>query len=175
MQAHLDSRRHAPAAIRCPGARCGRTFVKPSDLVQHFEAGTCPSGMTRARLNQEVVRRDGNNIITNPNRLITGPGGSRTVPTESYLATERSWNGYAYECLLCSRDFSSLHALNQHLQSPAHAAKIFRCPNSQCMLQYSALSALVQHVERDRCGIRQNPQVRGMLDEVVPGMRRIAM
>ncbi|VDB95425.1 unnamed protein product [Peniophora sp. CBMAI 1063] len=102
LQAHLNSRRHAPAIVRCPGARCGRSFVNPSDLVQHFEAGTCPSGMTRARLNQEVVRRDRNNVITNPNRLLTGPDGARSVPTTSYLASERSWN----ESRACHEDLS---------------------------------------------------------------------
>lgn len=131
--------------------------------------------MTRAWLNQEVVRRDRDNIVTNPNRLLTGPDGSRSAPNPSYLATERSWNGRAYECFLCSRTFSSLNALNQHLQSPAHATKIFRCPNRECMRQYSALSALVQHVEHDRCGIRQNPRVQGILDGVVSGMSRIAL
>ncbi|KZV77541.1 hypothetical protein PENSPDRAFT_568092 [Peniophora sp. CONT] len=175
LQAHLNSRRHVQAAVRCPGAQCGRTFVKASDLVQHFEGGTCPSGMTRARLNQEIVRRDRNNIITNPNRLLTGPDGSRSAPEPSYLATERSWNGWAYECFLCSRTFTSLTALNQHLRSPAHATKIFRCPNSECMRQCSALSALVQHVEHDRCGIRQNSRVQGLLDGVVSGMGRIAL
>lgn len=39
--------------------------------------------------------------------------------TSTYEATDMAWNGDAYECYLCHRDFNSLRGLNQHLASPA--------------------------------------------------------
>lgn len=35
-----------------------------------------------------------------------------------YEASDRAWNGAAYECYLCHRAFNLLAGLNQHLNSP---------------------------------------------------------
>ncbi|KAI0049135.1 hypothetical protein FA95DRAFT_1604666 [Auriscalpium vulgare] len=171
---HLNSSTHQPRNVRCPGRGCGRAFVSMSALTLHFESGTCPSGLTREQLNKAVVRLDRNNVVTNPNRLIAGPQGqSAPASTKSY-ATARAWNGVAYECFLCNKVFSTLHALNMHLASPRHEDKIYRCPKGDCMQEYSTLSALCQHVENGSCGVRRFRQVQDMMDGLVNGMRSLA-
>lgn len=69
------------------------------------------------------------------------------------IATERSWNGYGYECYLCHREFGSLTGLNQHLKSPAHEQNLYKCPNRACGREYKLLSGLVQHFESESCGV----------------------
>ncbi|KAA1478130.1 hypothetical protein DENSPDRAFT_787681 [Dentipellis sp. KUC8613] len=173
LDSHLGSSVHQPRNVICPGRGCGRAFVSGSALVLHFESGTCPSGLTRQELNRLVVRADRNNLITNPSRLIAGSDGARAPPITKTWATERSWNGYAYECFLCNRCFGTLVSLNKHLQSPRHEEKIYRCPNATCQMQFPTLSSFVQHAENGRCGVRQFKQVKNALDEIVGGMRSL--
>jgi hypothetical protein len=176
LNAHLNSSLHKPKSVRCPGNNCGRGFVSFSALVLHFEAGTCPSGLTRDQLNRMVVRMDRNNAITNPARLIGGPGGYSPANVTTSWATERSWNGYAYECFLCHNTFRTLHALNAHLQSPRHQEKIYRCPNRQaCGLEFRVLSALTQHVESGKCGVSRFKEVQDVIDSLSSSVRRITL
>ena len=86
LRQHLNSRIHQPANLRCPGRGCNRFFVSPAALTLHFEAGTCPSGMTREQLNRMVVRADANNYITNPSRLLMGPSGWNEPPPPSTIS-----------------------------------------------------------------------------------------
>jgi Zinc-finger double-stranded RNA-binding/Zinc-finger of C2H2 type len=173
---HLNSRVHRPANVRCPGRDCNRTFVSYAALVLHFESGTCPSRMTREQLNRFVVRVDTNNYITNPARLLTGPLGRSEPPASTVTwATGRSWNGYAYQCFLCNRTFDTLPRLNQHLQSPVHQDKIYRCPKSDCRIEFVALSGLCQHVEGGSCGVRMFRQVRDVMDSLTMGFNTLTM
>ncbi|KAH9168398.1 hypothetical protein EDB89DRAFT_2245230 [Lactarius sanguifluus] len=136
---------------------CGRGFQNQNNLQQHLNSklhrpstisGACRSGMTREQLNRLVVRADRNNYITNPARLLGGPPGGYEPPmTTSAWVTERSWNGMEYECFLCHSTFKTIDRLNQHLKSPAHDEKIYRCPKPDCRVEFAALSALCQHVE----------------------------
>lgn len=165
LQSHLNSKIHAPRSIKCPGRGCGRAFVSVSALILHAESGTCPSGVTRAQVDSLVVRLDRQNIITNPARMIRGPDG--TVPEEpKYWATDRSWNGRAYECFLCKTEFKTLPALDSHLKSPRHRARIYHCPQAGCGMEFRVLSALSQHVESDSCGVRANRQVQDIMDRL---------
>ena len=121
--------------------------------------------MTRDQLNRLVVRRDTPNYITIRERLIDGPLDGRyepPPPTDTW-ATERSWNGEAYECFLCGGTFETLARLNKHLQSPPHAQKIYRCPKSDCRTEFATLSGLYQHVEGGTCGVRVFRQVRDVM------------
>ncbi|KAF8578657.1 hypothetical protein K439DRAFT_1663607 [Ramaria rubella] len=118
LKSHLKSATHVFKTVCCPGAGCDRKFVSMAALVLHFESGTCPSGLNRAELNRLVVRMDRNNVITNPARLISGPDGYEPATVTRTWATERSWNGSAYECFLCHGSYRTLYALNAHLQSP---------------------------------------------------------
>ncbi|KZT35199.1 hypothetical protein SISSUDRAFT_990851 [Sistotremastrum suecicum HHB10207 ss-3] len=172
---HLRSSTHQPKNVRCPGLGCGRSFVSHSALLLHFEAGNCPSGMTREELNRIVVQADRNNIITNPARLIAGPQGYQQPSATDYWATARSWNGSAYECFLCHGTFRSLQSLNAHLQSPTHRERIYRCPNQSCGIEYSVLSALCQHVENGSCGVSRFRAVRNALDSLATNMRLLTV
>lgn len=102
--------------------------------------------MNRQRINAEIRRLDRNHVITT--RLIEYPSSNSNT-----IASERSWNGYQYECALCARGFNTLSALNQHLNSPAHEQRLYRCPGRGCGREFIVLSGLVQHVESESCGV----------------------
>jgi len=176
LRQHLNSKVHQPANVRCPGRGCNRSFVSHAALVLHFESGTCPSNMTREELNRLVVRADTNNYITNRTRLLTGPQGHYEPPAPTKMwATIRSWNGWAFECFLCNSTFGTLDRLNQHLQSPRHEEKIYRCPKSDCGMQFVALSGLCQHVEGGSCGVRRFRPVRDVMDGLTRGFNTLTM
>jgi hypothetical protein len=107
---------------------------------------------------------DHNNAITRP--MITLPGYAN-VET---IATERAWNGQAYECYLCTRQFASLHALNNHIKSPVHEQNLYRCPKLSCRREYKALSGLVQHVESESCGVMRFGMVQGQARSGIQNM-----
>ncbi|KAI0294628.1 hypothetical protein B0F90DRAFT_1811632 [Multifurca ochricompacta] len=173
---HLNSKLHRPNTIRCPGRGCKRSFVSPSALTLHFESGSCASRMTREQLNKLVVRADKNNYITNPARLLGGPPGEYEPPlTSTTWATERSWNGEAYECFLCNSTFKTLERLNQHLQSPRHEDKIYRCPKQDCRTEFVTLSGLCQHVEGGSCGVRMFKQVQNVMESLTRGFNAITI
>ena len=161
--------------MSCPGAGCSRSFSSYARLALHFESGTCPSGMTREQLNRLVVRADKNNFITNPARLLGGPGGYEPRPSATVWATELSWNGEWYECFLCNAEFRTLDSLNRHLQSPRHDSKIYRCPKSDCRKEFVTLSGLCQHVEGGSCGVRMFSQVRNTMKSLTGGFNRITI
>ena len=176
LRQHLNSKVHRPADVRCPGRGCNKSFVSHAALVLHFESGTCPSRMTREQLNRLVVRADTNNYITNPNRLLTGPMGRYEPPTPTVMwATDRSWNGSAYQCFLCNKTFDKLVHLNQHLQSPSHEDKIYRCPKLDCRIEFGTLSGLCQHVEGGFCGVRMFRQVRDVMDGLTRGFNALTV
>ncbi len=168
LKQHLDSETHQPSNIECPGCGCDKTFITATALALHFESDTCPSGMTREQFNRLVVRADRNNVITNPSRLIGGMGYEALKDTSTW-ATERSWNGVAFECFLCHSTYSTLYVLNQHLKSLAHERKIYRCPKSDCRAEFVALSALCQHVEGGSCGVRMFRQVQDAMETLTRG------
>ncbi|QRV87649.1 C2H2 zinc finger [Ceratobasidium sp. AG-Ba] len=167
---HLKSSIHVPKTLACPGRGCTKKFSTPANLVLHLETNTCVSGITRQSINRTVARLDRGGLITNPNRMITGT-------TESYQATQRSWNGYNYECYLCHKEFGTLPGLNQHLASPVHEQNIYHCPKlgTGCNLQFRSLGHLFQHVENGSCGVRRFKVVRDGIDGIMHGMRRIAL
>ena len=173
---HLNSKVHQPANVRCPGRGCNKAFVSNAALVLHFESGTCPSRLTREELNRIIVRADTNNYITNPARLLTGPLGRSEPPAPTVTwATELSFDGTAYECFLCHSTFTTLARLNQHLQSPRHEDKIYRCPKMDCQTEFVTLSGLCQHVEGGSCGIRMFRQVRDVMDGLTRSFNTLTM
>ncbi|CAE7081179.1 unnamed protein product [Rhizoctonia solani] len=167
LQNHLNSSKHRPRNISCPGAGCSERFVNKSALLQHFEAGSCKSGLTRQTLNRLVAQRDKSNFITNPNRLITG--------TAKTWATKKAWNGHAYECYFCNKEFRALPRLNQHLASPVHEQDLYHCPKlgHRCKAQFKTLSGLCQHIEDGSCGVARFKLVQDSMDNLVRGMKRL--
>ncbi|KAI9435085.1 zinc finger protein [Lactarius indigo] len=90
-------------------------------------------------------------------------------------ATDLSWNGMAYECFLCHSTFRTLGRLDQHLQSPTHDQKIYKCLNPDCRIEFVALSALCQHVEGGSCGVRVFKQVQNAMESLTRGFNAIAI
>lgn len=139
-------------------------------LALHLEGGKCESGATRHTLDQSVAERDPGHFVTNPNRMITGS-------TQTW-ATQRAWNGHSFECYFCHKDFRTLPGLNQHLASPAHEQPIYRCPphlDNNYGMHFKALSALYQHIESGSCGVIRFRVVQDKMNELVQGMKRVAV
>ncbi|TFY58713.1 hypothetical protein EVJ58_g6246 [Rhodofomes roseus] len=177
LQHHLRSTLHAGAHVPCPGKKCKKMFVSGAALILHLESGTCPSRITREQVNRVVAKYDKGNVITNPARMLAyREGGSgQTIAT---WATGRAWNGLRYECFLCHREYRTLEALNQHLASPAHEKKMYRCPRgySGCGAEFKTLSALCQHVESEQCSIRRfNTKVQDYLGDLTSNMKRLGI
>ncbi|RPD63533.1 hypothetical protein L227DRAFT_543513 [Lentinus tigrinus ALCF2SS1-6] len=173
LRQHQNSSTHRERSIVCPMKGCSRAFVSTAALVLHLESGTCTSGMTRAMVDQLISKLDRGGVITNPARMIAGPNSSSPRVTDQW-ATNRAWNGHAFECYLCHRTFSSLTALNAHLRSPAHDDKFYRCPNAWkgCGQEFRTLSAFLQHFESGRCEVYR---FRSQMDRFVEGLSKGAM
>lgn len=104
--------------------------------------------------------------------------GNAKASVVTKLATERSWNGSAYECFLCHRDFKKLVGLNDHLRSPVHEKKMYRCPPGYagCATEFRALSALCQHVESETCGIRRfSRNMQDYLGDLTSNMKKLGL
>ncbi|KUJ09926.1 uncharacterized protein LY89DRAFT_597106 [Mollisia scopiformis] len=143
---HMHSRTHVGSQIQCPFCRTG--YATASGVTIQLESGNCPqANIDRHGINRMIRRLDTNHVITR--RLLTY---GDTDPVE-YIATERSWNGHAFQCVLCTRQFGALHSLNTHMKSPVHEQNLYHCPGRNCAREYKLLSGLVQHVESESCGV----------------------
>lgn len=183
LEQHLQhSSVHQPKRYKCPGTGCRTAFISPSALILHCESGACPSKVTRNAVNNFIVRYDEHRIITNPSRLIAGPDGSYTAPssTISIRDLNRCFNGRAYECVLCDKEFKTIDALGSHLRSPVHADKIYRClrgwPVDGCGKEFRTLSALISHMERGSCGAKRlRKQIDQMVDSLGKNMKWLTL
>ncbi|KDQ53524.1 hypothetical protein JAAARDRAFT_61239 [Jaapia argillacea MUCL 33604] len=167
---HLRSSIHLGRTIKCPG--CPKTFPTIAALSLHVEAGTCPSGMNRPKLDQMVRQHDTEHLITD--RLITYHP-SDTIQT---YATSAAWNGSAYQCYFCpphrqARQFRTLEALNQHLRSGVHEEKIYKCPGPECGARFVLFSAFVQHVESEKCGVMRFRAAQKVIGDLTTGLQKL--
>lgn len=171
----MNSAAHKTKDVMCPTHGCGLGFVSHSALVLHMESGTCKSGINRKMVNTLVHRYDTNNLITDPGRMITGSNDHQQHIT--YYASEASFNPYtqSYECCLCHRTFQTLSGLNQHLGSQAHEQKSYLCRGPTCGARFKALSALVQHVESQKCGVAKFIAVQNTMAAVFGHTNRIGL
>jgi transcription elongation factor Elf1 len=180
LQQHMDSSVHKPKAMVCPmrGHGCSARFVSMSAAFLHCEQGRCPSGVTRQIMDRYIAERDRSGIITDPRRMLEGAGGEQRYPYTSeptYSATERAWNGSAFECYFCHRTWPLLRSLNSHLGSGVHTQTqgLYHCPPQGCQATFSRFSALVQHIEHGGCGIRRFQYVERAIQGITSGMRSI--
>ncbi|KAF8131570.1 hypothetical protein EV363DRAFT_1330402 [Boletus edulis] len=171
LRAHLNSSVHRPRNVPCAFQHhgCAQLFINKSSMISHLENGGCPSGATRKMINRWVQLNDRNNTVTVPRRLLTNGDDIE------YIATERSWNGYAYECVLCHSTFGALADLNRHLASPRHQERMYRCPLQTCLMRFNTLSGLCQHVESESCGILKFRAVREGMDDLLRDMGRLRL
>ncbi|KAG1848530.1 hypothetical protein DFJ58DRAFT_796191 [Suillus subalutaceus] len=171
LQSHLNSSTHRSKDTICPFNGCGLGFINNSALILHLESGSCRSGVNRRVVDNWVRTNDRSNLITNPARLITA--GERAYV--KLIATEQSWNGQAYECVLCHTQFRTLMDLNRHLASPRHQEKVYRCPLSTCQAHFVSLSGLCQHIESERCGVTKFRAVQDAMNNLFAGVARITI
>jgi hypothetical protein len=97
--------------MSCPF--CKRGFATATGVAHHIESSACPNApnINRDKVYQVIRSKDPHGAISK--RLLTWHG------SDQYEATGRCWNGYAYECYFCHREFNQLQSLSQHLNSPA--------------------------------------------------------
>lgn len=151
---HMNSRVHQGSNSTCPF--CKRGFNGYSGVSHHLETGSCPNApqVNRENIYRFINARDTNNVITT--KQLTWQA---EVDGATYEANGSTWNGQSYECYLCHREFNQLRGLTQHLHSPAHKSKIYRCPNRGCADEFKSLAALFNHLESERCGFMRFAQV----------------
>lgn len=183
-QRHLDthlraSKIHNTPVHFCPGRRCTKAFVSPSDLVQHLESGACRSRMNRASVNKLAIQSDSHGVFTNPNRLSAGSSDTPSEPEPSATPEiTEVFVGAAYECTLCHRTFPTFSRLSDHVQSPAHDPKIYHCPTAHDGgdVEFKTLSGLLQHGESECCDVRKSQnQATQTLDVLTARLGRIAL
>ncbi|KAI2602819.1 hypothetical protein GGR54DRAFT_463087 [Hypoxylon sp. NC1633] len=162
---HLNSRTHRGSdGIQCPFCRKGHATA--TGLAHHLESGSCPNAqsLNRDELYKAVRSRDPNGAIT---KKLIGWHGSPT-----YEATERTWNGQAFECYFCHRNFNHLSSLNQHLSSPAHQQALYHCPNRNgCGRDFKSLAAVMNHLESESCSYMRFENVQKSVGNIISGNR----
>ena len=147
---HKKSLAHRGREFKCPF--CKRKFKSPSGIALHIESGF--HKITRHHVTTAVRSL---NIVPNITiKRITGPIHLPILYT--YIATEASFNGSAYQCFMCYKPFQTLAGLNGHLNSPAHDGDEFRCP--KCKTGFKLISGLFQHLESGSCGLVKNNQIK---------------
>ncbi|CZT17617.1 uncharacterized protein RCC_03454 [Ramularia collo-cygni] len=164
---HLHGSAHYKNSIACPF--CKRGFTAASGVANHIETGSCPraTNLNRESVYKAVSARDTCGVITN--KFLKWDGAANA----EYAATAASWNGHAYECYLCNRDFAALASLNQHLASPVHKQKLYRCFGLGCGKQFAALAPLFNHLESESCGAVRFGNVQKAAGNILTGQRRI--
>nr|OQO28788.1 hypothetical protein B0A51_04931 [Rachicladosporium sp. CCFEE 5018] len=163
LRMHMNSRFHRGNRITCP--KCNASFTAASGLMHHFETGSCPHAryLNRKTILELIRERDTSGVITKKQI------GWQTNDNESYVASAASWNGHAYECYHCHRDFKTLMSLNQHLDSPTHKQKIYHCFGRACAKQFTTLAALFGHLESEACGATRFQSVQQNVANVFSG------
>ncbi|KAF1999664.1 hypothetical protein P154DRAFT_436713 [Amniculicola lignicola CBS 123094] len=167
LKQHMNSSIHRGANIACPF--CKRGFATATGVTHHLETGSCPNApsLNRETIYNEIRKRDPNHVITK--KLLTYPGpGSSTVEV-----TNRCWNGFNYECYLCDKEFATLQAVNQHVNSPAHKQKVYHCPGRGCAKEFMSLASLFNHLESESCGAVKFESVQRNVGSFLTGRRTI--
>ncbi|KAI2787817.1 hypothetical protein POX_f08194 [Penicillium oxalicum] len=153
---HLNSRIHRGTKLSCPF--CTHSFVSPSGVSHHLETGSCSGApnLNRASVARMIRQIDPHHAIT------TKQIEWHTSDDEGeFFVTNAAWNGVAWECYMCHREFGSARALTQHVNSPAHEQKIYRCPNrrAECGREFTSLAGLFNHLESESCGLTRFEKV----------------
>lgn len=187
LQQHRDSVKHRPISnIKCIAPGCSRRFKSPSAMLHHLESGGCRSGLDRRAINTLIQENDMDRIITKPNESVCtsfvedGSGNSTSgiiyTPSSStynsplsgddsdsthspITALEKKPGIRCYKCPNRTKIFGSYEALQQHLNSSAHASPIYHCPVSlspsisfsNFRQSFTTLSGLTQHLESGTC------------------------
>ena len=166
LQGHLRSNVCQPRLpLECPAESCTRTFASVGAMIQHLErAPSCTNSASASATGTAALLASAvlalpvvdhqyqpyggtfvNTFIDCTHERSSSPSREgeredvqreRAAPSSKF-ATEGSWNGSKYECVLCHKTFMSLPVLNRHLRDthlPAkglggrgRAKKVYRC------------------------------------------------
>ncbi|KAJ8085023.1 hypothetical protein PM082_003800 [Marasmius tenuissimus] len=167
LEQHRKSALHQSRNIDCCAEGCDDVFVSQGHLYLHLEYGNCPSGINRAILNREFELHDKGHKFLVPLHWLMNK------PNCTSVDIGRCWDGSAYQCPYCEDTFSTAAALRQHLASPRHEAKVYRCPSSACTSDgFTALSALRQHIDSETCDAHKHTRTVKALDRIVRDITR---
>ncbi|KAI8960749.1 hypothetical protein F5Y11DRAFT_252827 [Daldinia sp. FL1419] len=163
---HLNSRIHRKGRIACPF--CKNNYVTATGLAHHLERGGCSraSGLNRDVIYRAVRAKDPTGMIS---KKLIGWHSSTT-----YEATSQTWNGLAWECYFCHREFSNIGGLNQHLNSSAHQQALYHCPNrNACGRDFKSLAAVMNHLESESCSFTRFENVQAVATNLISGDKRL--
>ncbi|KAI1397047.1 hypothetical protein F4819DRAFT_473284 [Hypoxylon fuscum] len=163
---HLNSRVHRGKNLACPF--CKQNYTTATGLAHHLERGACPKApfLDQDEVYRLVRRKDPSGLFS---KNLIGWEGS-----EKYKATALAWNGRAYECFICHRQFSQLHSLDQHVSSPTHQQNLYHCPKrNTCGREFTTLAALMSHLESESCGYTKFENVQRATRSIMSGDRLI--
>jgi hypothetical protein len=168
---HLRSPVHNERNLPCP--HCSEVFKTTSGVAHHLEF-KCLKKVTEAVIKWDVDHQITDAEYTNRIREIDSDDeeddvlvlreNPRLFRVLEVMATEEAWNplAEAYVCPIsdCGQYFRKLAHLNQHLRSQKHKANpsTFRCP--KCSSRFSVVSALIQHLESEACGLTEQTTVK---------------
>ena len=168
----MRSEAHVGRTHLCP-CRCGRSFTDRATVIQHLEAGTCSSGITRAAVHQAMPS------IAHKRFFTTDAATSQeTIWPARRVATVDSHDAARnlFVCALCNSGFKTLPGLNAHLSSPRHtfagangstSEKRYKCPKTTCDKRFATLSGAVQHAENGTCGVTVADEVNRALNSIL--------
>ncbi|KAF8420726.1 hypothetical protein EV426DRAFT_242379 [Tirmania nivea] len=158
LRQHKLSKAHGRSK-KCPLCSC--TFPTFYALTLHLEAGTCASGMNRRKVDQRVHEIDRGGVFTDQKRI--GFGEWESEP--DIWADFNAWNGSAYECDYCDREYGTLGKLNGHItqcHAPKRTEYIYSCPG--CGRKFKLFSQLMGHVEQTgTCTVKEDIRLKAML------------
>ncbi|BCR97021.1 C2H2-type zinc finger protein [Aspergillus luchuensis] len=168
LKMHLNSKIHRGQDVLCPF--CNAAFTTATGAAHHLETGSCKRavGLNRETIYKFVRSRDTQGVIT---RKLLEWNEDDNI---QYKANSRAYNGDYWECYLCHREFNTLTALNQHLNSPVHKQKLYHCPNAKCRKQFITIAALFNHLESESCAYMRFEKVQRQVQDVFRGGRAIA-
>lgn len=169
----MNSKTHRGAKIACPF--CKTAFVSASGLSHHLETGSCPraANLNRKTIHHMLQQVDVSGVVTN--KQIEW---HKEEPHITYSASDRAFNGDAWECYMCHRRFSLRNGLNQHLNSPVHQQRVYHCPNraGRCVKRFVTLAGLFNHLESESCEFirfEKVQQVQQQLNDAMMGKKAL--
>ncbi|OSD00756.1 hypothetical protein PYCCODRAFT_1469189 [Trametes coccinea BRFM310] len=161
LDSHRRSALHAGRFVVCPANKCGKRFVSLAAILIHLESGACPSGVSLYDISNAAASTDVKHVITtndaSDNVYSKRKSAVQVIIRTPMLDEQVEIDNEPYKCAVCNKQFSTLQSLTAHRRSPAHAAKIYRCPlqHGGCGARFRTLSSLCQHVESEACGVQK--------------------
>jgi uncharacterized C2H2 Zn-finger protein len=148
----VDAQRSLSSMPDCPS--CHRQFKYNEALIQHTEAAHGKGNVHRGVRMWENSRNQSGELTTGKD---SGQY-SYEVDNSDYCEESGTW-----DCSICSREFWTARALEQHLNSGIHEADLYRCQG--CQRTFRSLGSLNQHVTMTGCSERAARQVRTLLGD----------